>query len=123
MTELARWDPQDLQRASRLLSGNQLASKAAQKALLLGAARSLRKGLQQKIKSRTPVRSGRLKRSMRVAVKDSGGREALLVKGATGMIAVNKRSRYISRPLRNFGDDLVSEMERELERWIRRHVR
>ncbi|MYE58132.1 MAG: hypothetical protein F4X35_00885 [Alphaproteobacteria bacterium] len=123
MSELARFDPADLQRVSRLLGGNQLAGKAAQRALLLGAARSLRKGLQTKIKHGTPVKSGRLKRSMKVAVSDAGGRSRLHVKGATGMIAVNKRQRFVSKPLRKFGDELASEMEKELARWIRRNAR
>lgn len=118
MTEPIRIE--GLEALQKALADNPIASKRAQQNLLFGAARKVNKGLERRIKQNAPVKTGRLKRSIRVFVPRGSGEPKLVIGGDRALVPRNAVSGFMSRALRRLPGDIQEAADAELQRWIRR---
>ena len=109
-----------LEALQRALVDAPVASRRAQQNLLFGAARSLNKSLQQRIKRDAPVKTGRLKRSIRVFVPRGSGDPKMVISGNRAMVPRNARTQFLSRHLRRLPADMRDAANAELQQWVKR---
>lgn len=104
----------------KALADNPVAGKRAQQNLLFAAARRVNKGLEARIKRDAPVRSGRLRRSIRVYVPRNARQPQLIISGNRALVPRNAATGFMSRNLRRLPADVRDAANAVLQDWISR---
>jgi len=94
--------------------------KQAQRTLLIASARRVTKELESDILRGAPVRTGRLKKTIRVFVPRVVSKPQLIIQGSAALVPQNAQRGFMSRALRRLPALMGREADAELVRWIKR---
>ena len=109
-----------LEALQRALADNPAAAKRTQRLAVKGAAKTVRRNLQRKLRAGAGARSGELKRSISVYVP-RGQRAGLLhISGSRAMVPHNAETGYMTRELNKLQGQIGEAVNDEIIKWIRR---